>query len=83
VILLAEFCECGSLKINGRCSNKSCKLGGSTGAASVRKTAAGPDTSGRAKASKSSAPKKADPRRASKVITYNLYDIKKESEPEK
>ncbi len=79
---MAEFCECGSLKINGRCSNKSCKLGGNTSAASARKTAAGPGASGKAKVPKTSAPKKADPRRASKVVTYNLYDIKKDSEPE-
>ena len=79
---MAEFCECGSLKINGRCSNKSCKIGGDTGAAPIRKTAAGLNASGRAKASKTSAPKKTDPRRASKVITYNLYDIKEDMEPE-
>ncbi len=79
---MAEFCECGSLKINGRCSNKSCKLGGDTGAARVRKTAAGPNASGSTRASKTSVPKRADPRRASKVITYNLYDIKKDKGPE-
>lgn len=79
---MAEFCECGSLKINGRCSNKSCKLGGSTNSAPVRKAAARQNVSDKSKALKTSAPKKADPRRASKMITYNLYDIKKDKEPE-
>jgi hypothetical protein len=74
---LAEFCSCGSLKINGSCTNKNC----------VNKVAAKP--AAKSSAGRSTAPKalKAKPetspsrtRRASKCITYNLYDLQKKEE---
>lgn len=81
---MAEFCECGSLVIDGRCTNKSCTLRAAESPASPKKPAA------RAKASLKGAVttkpaaktvKAVNPRRASKCITYNLYDIK-DKEPE-
>ncbi len=77
---MAEFCECGSLIIDGRCSNKSCTLRANT-AAPVKK-APKAKASGTGTVSKASAPKKSDPRRASKVITYNLYDKNNDEGPE-
>ena len=77
---MAEFCECGSLIIESRCSNKGCPL---------MKNAPAVKRSSRSKTSASgsetyvSAPKKPMSRRASKVITYNLYDTKRDMEPEK
>jgi len=70
---LAEFCECGSLIIDGRCTNKSCTIKVNVSRQPAEKT------SGVKKTSKKStdAPKpakKPNPRRASKCITYNLYD---------
>lgn len=80
---MAEFCECGSLKIDGRCSNKSCSLRGAAvqtgktpGAKARRKATPSGET-----ASKAAVPKKSDSRRASRVITYNLYDTK-DTKPE-
>ncbi len=79
---MAEFCECGSLIVDGRCSNKKCALRGSDTAVSPKRKAAGTKTSGRSttgkNTAKAAAPKKANPRRASRVITYNLYDLKKD-----
>jgi hypothetical protein len=77
---MAEFCECGSLIIESRCSNKGCPL---------MKNAPAVKRSSRSKTSASgsdthvSAPKKPVSRRASKVITYNLYDTKRDMESEK
>ncbi len=81
---MAEFCECGSLVIDGRCTNKSCTLRAAESPSALKKPAA------RAKASlkgavtakpAAKAVKAVNPRRASKCITYNLYDIK-DKEPE-
>lgn len=75
---MAEFCQCGSLKINGNCTNKKCPFSSSDAAVRIRRPAAG--TSGRSvknTVSKTSAPKRPNPRKALKVITYNLYDLKK------
>lgn len=74
MIYLADFCTCGSIIINGHCTNKGCinKAQGksATSKATVRK------------ASKESSEKKVlNPvrtRRSSKCITYNLNDIKEE-----
>ena len=81
VIPLADFCECGSLVIDGRCSNKKCTLRSSAAAASIKKAPAGSKASGGASGksttAKAAVPKKTNPRRASKVITYNLYDLQK------
>ncbi|MDF2522647.1 MAG: hypothetical protein K0R31_288 [Clostridiales bacterium] len=61
---MAEFCTCGSIKIEGNCTNKNCasNSSGKTAAtkSSTRKTAA--------------VKKEPKTRRASKVITYNLYE---------
>jgi hypothetical protein len=71
VILLAEFCKCGSIIINNQCSNKNC-----TFQAAVKTAPTGQKASG---SSKSKEPKTTRTRRASKVITYNLYDTKDEN----
>ncbi|NJD01129.1 MAG: hypothetical protein FIA99_00675 [Ruminiclostridium sp.] len=68
---MAEFCKCGSLIIGGRCSNKGCNLKGLEKQApvkAVRKTATGGKTP--AKCAKT--------RKASKCISYNLYEAKSE-----
>lgn len=68
---MAEFCKCGSLVIGGRCSNKGCSLktpDKQVPVKAVRKTAA---------AEKSPA-KSTKTRRASKCITYNLYEPRSE-----
>lgn len=77
---MPEFCSCGSIIINGNCSNRNCAL-----------RAAGKPESGKKAAKKTSAAKAtqmkavkaaraANPRRASKCITYNLYDKKEKEE---
>lgn len=77
---MAEFCACGSLVIDSRCSNKNCSLKGNAKPAPAKKSA-------RAKAavkiSDDAKPsvKAPNPRRASKMITYNLYDVQ-ENGPE-
>lgn len=78
---MAEFCECGSLVVNGHCSNKSClhKASGKTAAAG--KTAARPKAAAKSPDAAKLSTKASNPRRASKVITYNLYDMQKK-EPE-
>lgn len=70
---MAEFCECGSLMIAGRCTNKGCSTKNhdkpaTVKAASARKTAA----------TEKAPAKNARTRRASKCITYNLYETKSE-----
>jgi len=77
---LAEFCECGSLVIDSRCSNKNCSLKGNAKPVPARKST-------RAKAAvkitddAKPSVKASNPRRASKMITYNLYEVQ-ENEPE-
>ncbi len=77
---MAEFCECGSLVIDSRCSNKNCSLKGNVKPAPVRKSAKAKSA---VKISDDAKPsvKASNPRRASKMVTYNLYDVQ-ESEPE-
>ena len=68
---MAEFCKCGSLVIGGRCSNKGCSLKALDKQApvkAVKKAATAEKTP--AKGTKT--------RRASKCITYNLYETKSE-----
>ena len=68
---MAEFCKCGSLVIGGRCSNKGCSfkaLDKQAPVKTVRKSAA---------AEKAPA-KSTKARKASKCITYNLYETKSE-----
>lgn len=71
--MLAEFCECGSLVIDGRCSNKNCTLRAAANPATVVKTARGRTPGKKADAVKQT--RAPNPRRASKCITYNLNDI--------
>lgn len=68
---MAEFCKCGSLVIAGRCSNKSCSF------RAQEKTGPGeaPTVKKAGRAAGNAPAKGAKTRRASKCITYNLYDI--------
>lgn len=84
---MTEFCECGSLIIDGSCSNKNCvnsKL-------KTKKTRTRAKTTATATGIKKAAPTKkvalkaevlekkvASTRRASKCIVYNLKDLKKD-----
>ena len=64
---MAEFCKCGSLIIAGRCSNKGCsfKVLGPEDALPVKKAG---------RTAEKAPAKSTKTRRASKCITYNLYD---------
>ncbi len=62
---MTEFCTCGSMLINGVCSNKRCP-----GSVTVKPAKARSSKAGTAK--KAAVPKT---RKASKCITYNLYDL--------
>ncbi len=83
---MADFCECGSLVIDNRCSNKNCSLRAAGNPASEKKTSSRAKTAvkkaGMVKAETAkAAAKTTSSRRASKCITYNLNDLK-EKEPE-
>ena len=77
---MAEFCECGSLLIDSRCSNKNCSLKGNAKPLPAKKSARAKAAVKISDAAKPAA-KVPNPRRASKMITYNLYDVQ-EKEPE-
>lgn len=77
---MAEFCNCGSLMINGSCTNKNCSN-------KLAKAPAKPRQPRKASVAKSSIstgvkaePKATKIRRASKCVTYNLYDVDKSQE---
>lgn len=68
---MAEFCKCGSLVISGRCTNKGCSmktLDKQVPVKTVKKSAA----------AKKTPVKSTKVRRASKCITYNLYETNSE-----
>lgn len=72
---MAEFCSCGSIIVNGHCTNKNCSI----------KLKAKPQASKSMAGKISGNPVKKEVRskrirRASKCITYNLNDIKKEED---
>ncbi|HOM03303.1 MAG TPA: hypothetical protein PLH43_10810 [Acetivibrio sp.] len=68
---MAQFCTCGSLIINDSCTNKNCSNRvASKLSASAKKTAKTPKDDAPAKSTRT--------RKASKCITYNLYDKKAE-----
>lgn len=73
VIHLVEFCTCGSIKIEGNCTNKNCASN-----SAVKDST--PNPAARKTASVKKEPKPARTRKASKVITYNLYDDNKSEE---
>ena len=75
VIYLAEFCKCGSLVMNGRCTNKSCTAEGQNKAGVT-----GMPSKKTRSVAKKSPTKTVNPRRASKCITYNLYEDNNEEE---
>lgn len=70
---MAEFCKCGSLMIGGRCTNKSCGIKTQDRQAPEK----APPGKKAARAEKAPA-KSTKTKRASKCITYNLYDIQDE-----
>lgn len=77
---MPEFCSCGSIIINGNCSNRNCAHR-TAGKSEGKKKA--PKKANIIKSAKSSAEKAtrvANPRRASKCITYNLYDKKEKND---
>lgn len=71
---MAEFCTCGSLMLDGSCTNKNC----SNKAAVKHKTPAAKKTKEKSNTLESK-PKATKSRRASKCITYNLYELKEEN----
>lgn len=71
---MIEFCTCGSIITDGQCTNKNCTY--KAHSASVQsKAKAAKKTSDIQKAPKATRTKK-----ASKVITYNLYETESEEE---
>ncbi|NLU26849.1 MAG: hypothetical protein GXX00_06845 [Hungateiclostridium thermocellum] len=69
---MAQFCTCGSLIVNDSCTNKNCSNRKASKLSSAAKKSA--------KAANAATPSKSTlTRRASKCITYNLYDKKEES----
>ncbi|MCX7746198.1 MAG: hypothetical protein N2645_04805 [Clostridia bacterium] len=68
---MAQFCTCGSLVINDQCTNKNCSLRTATKTTTKSQSAS--------KQPKKE-PKTTKTRRASKVVTYNLYDVEKKEE---
>lgn len=78
---MAEFCECGSLVFDGRCSNKNCSLRAATKPVPARKSTSKVKVTGKSLDATKPSAKSPNPKRASKCITYNLYDTQnKESE---
>lgn len=65
---MAEFCICGSLMLDGNCTNKNCSNRASAKVVSSAKRAA------KGTASKKETPTRTRTRRASKCISYNLSD---------
>lgn len=66
---MAEFCKCGSIMINGSCTNKSCSN-------KLEKAPASRSRTARPKAQDiKTEPKKTKVPRASKCITYNIKDL--------
>ena len=84
---MAEFCECGSLVVDSRCSNKHCSLRAAAKPVPARRSTAKSKVTGvlgvTAQSLEATKPavKVPNPRRASKCITYNLYDTQN-NEPE-
>jgi len=72
VIYLVEFCKCGSLILNGHCSNKGCAF---VNKDSVSVAASHKKTRTKTKSTTKSSIKSSNPRMSSKCITYNLYEI--------
>ncbi len=68
---MPEFCTCGSIIFNNQCTNKNCA--NRSASKSTTSKQAGPKSSTVKKEAKST-----KTRRASKCITYNLYDDKRE-----
>lgn len=69
---MAEFCKCGSLVINGRCTNKSCTARTQEKQIPVKMTAK------KSPGAVKTPAKSARTRRSSKCITYNLYETENE-----
>ncbi|TYQ16747.1 UNVERIFIED_CONTAM: hypothetical protein Cloal_3315 [Acetivibrio alkalicellulosi] len=72
---MAQFCTCGSLMINDSCTNKNCINKVSAKSGTTKKRVGGE------KKVLEATEKKAKPtrtKRASKCVTYNLYDKKEE-----
>ena len=71
---MAEFCKCGSLLINGQCTNKSCGIRMMDKQVPVKAT-----TVKKVRTISEKAPAKTTKtRRSSKCITYNLYEPQSE-----
>lgn len=70
---MAEFCTCGSIVIGGHCTNKNCTF------KSAAKSATAKPAAKKGRQEKKEA-KPAKTKRASKVITYNLYEIKEKED---
>jgi hypothetical protein len=68
VIYLAQFCTCGSLMINDTCTNKNCSFKPSG------KSAPSKTTRKRTAKTGVKEPKVVKAKKASKCVTYNLYD---------
>jgi hypothetical protein len=69
---LSQFCTCGSIMINEQCTNKNCSLKPAAKSATGKSAGRG---AGRGTSTASKEPKKANPRKSSKCITYNIDEL--------
>ncbi len=80
VIILAEFCTCGSLKINSQCTNKNCSLGEVIKSPTAKGSRA--KTTRAKKSDEQKASKDSSARKASKCVTYSLSDLEEKENAE-
>ncbi|ACL76222.1 hypothetical protein [Ruminiclostridium cellulolyticum] len=70
---MVEFCKCGSMMVNGNCSNKHCSTNlGKLLKAKAKKAARTKTTTA---AAPSTTPKSTKTPKASKCITYNISEL--------
>jgi hypothetical protein len=71
---MLEFCTCGSIIIDGQCTNKNCSYKAQSGSVQTK------PKSGKKSTPAKKGPKTSKTKRASKCITYNLYETETEEE---
>ncbi|WP_024834105.1 hypothetical protein [Ruminiclostridium josui] len=73
---MVEFCKCGSMIINGSCSNKHCSTNlGKLLQAKAKRTGSAKAVKAAAMINKNTAPKITRTPKASKCITYHISEL--------
>ncbi len=78
---MAEFCVCGSVKINGSCTNKNCSSNKMEKAAAAKINKTGRTRAVKPAAQEKPAPKNTKVPRASKCITYHISELPLKEQP--